>query len=288
MKEELNPVITVKGVAGLGNRLFTLAYALDVAKQISARVEVDWSDGQIGPRGADLFSEYFECTESLNGVTSDWRVHSREGDYVLSTFLTGLLTPLLRMGYVHSAEVWVSRHRRPYLILPLELEAKLRKKQMTCAAHLPMIESVAQLHRIQLKDEVQLRFDNSLPSDLAERIGVHVRHTDKRPKGDVHRLIERVKEEKVFLATDSAYIARLFRESCRDCVLVSTHLHDGNSSQGLHHLHFDTKLKRQVFEEALIDMYALSKTCLFLGQRNSSFSRVVSGRRNQVGVEFWS
>lgn len=66
--------ITVKGVAGLGNRIFTLANALEIASKSNRSVLVDWSDGQIYPKGLDSFSTYFDAPNA-SGIISDWGLY---------------------------------------------------------------------------------------------------------------------------------------------------------------------------------------------------------------------
>lgn len=281
-------VITVKGMAGIGNRLFTVAHAMRLAARKSARIEVDWSDGQIGPIGVDLFSDYFESSRNVRGIVSEWRIHSSDSDYTMSKPMTLILQPLLRAGIVESAEVWVSKNRKPRIIFPLELEFLFCKNSPICATHLPVQEHVDELLSIQIKGEVTKRFDRMLPTDLGNRVGVHVRYSDKRPEQDFQKLIQKVKNEKVLLATDSKEVQQTFLNECLDCVVLSTILHDGNSKKGLHHQEFDHAKKLHVFEESLLDLYALSRAGTFLGQFNSSFSRIVGIWREGQGVQFWS
>ena len=56
---QLEKYLIVKGCAGLGNRLFTIAEAVFYAKQTNRELYVDWSDGQFGELDQNVFYNYF-------------------------------------------------------------------------------------------------------------------------------------------------------------------------------------------------------------------------------------
>jgi len=61
--------LIVKGGAGLGNRLITLSNAIEYAKKTSRILLVDWSDGQFGVKGKNVFYDYF-CLNQINHTES--------------------------------------------------------------------------------------------------------------------------------------------------------------------------------------------------------------------------
>lgn len=81
--------LIVKGAAGLGNRLCSLANAIEYAKRTDRAIVVDWSDGLLGPRGTNAFPLYFELSgvdsaslEILSGSARSSSYPARWGDHI--------------------------------------------------------------------------------------------------------------------------------------------------------------------------------------------------------------
>ena len=156
--------VIVKGVAGLGNRLFTLAWAARVGRSLNRTIIADWSDGQIGPKGVDLFSEYFSSELIDSGLVSDWRIHSTSEDAAYK-----LLPPIYlfhfmsKIGLLHSEELWRRRSGNgPKYILPFEIDVRIRRNSV-CAAHLPATECESEIRQIFFNDTTCNRFDKMAP-----------------------------------------------------------------------------------------------------------------------------
>ena len=89
--------LVLKGCAGLGNRLFTLANAIAYAKKTSRVIYVDWADGQFAAPGKNAFYEYFSLTnvehitsideisglEKLSVYPKLWKTNKNKGLYDL-------------------------------------------------------------------------------------------------------------------------------------------------------------------------------------------------------------
>ena len=56
--------LLVKGCAGLGNRIFSVLDALNYCIKNNRRIVVDWSDGQFGKKGEDVFKDFFHVDDS--------------------------------------------------------------------------------------------------------------------------------------------------------------------------------------------------------------------------------
>lgn len=54
--------LIVKGICGLGNRLMTLANALEYSKKTGRIISIDWCDGMFASKGVNAFTEYFQIT----------------------------------------------------------------------------------------------------------------------------------------------------------------------------------------------------------------------------------
>src|SRR5690554_3770745 len=67
--------VILKGVAGLGNRLFTLANAIEYTLNNNRIIIVDWSDGQFSQKGNNIFPKYFELIDitkdDLSAISSN-------------------------------------------------------------------------------------------------------------------------------------------------------------------------------------------------------------------------
>ena len=281
--------VTVKGVAGLGNRLFTLAWAANLARTHKRIVFVDWSDGQIGPKGIDLFSEYFTSGLVHSGVVSDWRIHSTSEDAYYNLMPhQSLLNFMVKLGWLDSQEMWMRRSGHgPKYIFPFEIDLLLRKNSI-CGAHLPSKECQSELKQITFNNSTCSRFDKLMPADIGERVGLHIRHSDKKADVSFLPVISLLLKEKVFLATDSEFVLEKAKLMGLDFVCLTTILHDGKASGGIHHQAFSADEKRLSFEEGAMDMHCLTRCRQFYGQSNSSFSRVVKiWRGEKKNSQYW-
>lgn len=54
-----NKYVVVQRFVGLGNRLRTIAAALEYAERNNRTLCINWSDGMFGPIGKDAYSLYF-------------------------------------------------------------------------------------------------------------------------------------------------------------------------------------------------------------------------------------
>ena len=61
--------LILKGCAGLGNRLITLCNAIEYSQKSNRTLLVDWSDGQFGVKGDNIFYKYF-CLKEIQHIQS--------------------------------------------------------------------------------------------------------------------------------------------------------------------------------------------------------------------------
>ena len=66
----------IKGIAGLGNRLITLERGIQYAQSTGRKLYVDWRDGMNGPRGANVFYQYFKLN-SVDHITDPSEIVER-------------------------------------------------------------------------------------------------------------------------------------------------------------------------------------------------------------------
>ncbi len=55
--------LIVKGICGLGNRLMTLANALEYSEKTGRIISIDWCDGVFAAKGTNAFTQYFEIRD---------------------------------------------------------------------------------------------------------------------------------------------------------------------------------------------------------------------------------
>lgn len=117
---------------------------------------------------------------------------------------------------------------------------------------------------------------------LSNAIGVHIRYTDKKPQKQLDNLISNLQKEvdgksKIFLCTDNRDIEDDFVRIFGDKIIKTDKYIPKVEGEGIHiwaSLQNDNSLKRQMFEDSLMDMWLLSKCKFLYWQGNSSFSLI--------------
>lgn len=144
---------------------------------------------------------------------------------------------------------------------------------------------------IKLKDEYIDRFTNFAVSQyLNNRIGIHIRYTDKRPTTSLEHLFNMIdtiylpKSQGIFLSTDNPEIEELFRQRYKELVItyhkemppIGCNNVGKADFGGIHHwaINQDLETKKQLFEATIADMWLLSMCKYLLWQGNSSFSYI--------------
>lgn len=278
--------IEVKGVAGLGNRIFTLAFALHYAQKCNRKVAVDWSDGQIGPQGVDLFGLFFlvenyELDSISTGISA--KEYYRE-------FTNKYLQRLVR-AFSAGQTIWISKKINPLkhrvFLLPLGLQIPWRSN-LVCLEYLPTVMLPGIVRHIQLRNDIKLLATQLIPN-IKSMIGVHIRQSDKSPTKSIEELCDLLKTQQrsIFLATDNESVRDFLTSNLPDVVFVPQSLHDGKSKGGLHHRIVSPEEKLALFQNSLVDAYLLSQTAYFYGQSNSTFSLLVDAWREHENTSYW-
>lgn len=284
--------IEVRGLAGLGNRILSLAFALEVAQRHRRVVIVDWSDGRIGPVGADLFGDFFEVQNAEVTTIATGREVKR--DYrpidlwkIFRSDFFGRMIVRVTSGMT----LWVSkspfRKRSRRIVLPVDIQNPFRKK-LICLEYQPQGHRYHQVRQIQLQDRFKREAEQLMPN-IQSMLGVHVRFSDKKPTSSLEDLCAMLKEreEQIFLATDSLVVKEYLSAEIPNIACIPQRLHDGKSRGGLHHTKTLDDEKLLLFKNSLFDAYLLSQSKFFYGQSNSSYSLLVDAWRNGEDSAFW-
>jgi len=111
--------LILKGCAGLGNRLFTTCAAIAYAERNQRKLYVDWSDGQFGYKGENVFYKYFDLAgvdyvrsmpdnnnlHALSIYPKPWESNLGQGIYASFEFCDNDTFPALLKKIFHKANV---------------------------------------------------------------------------------------------------------------------------------------------------------------------------------------
>lgn len=154
--------------------------------------------------------------------------------------------------------------------------------------NVPFYKQVTLKRHVRLKSEIQERVDKFVSEQQLDKdtVGVHVRASGKKCYGDMQKFIRKLKAfnvekgiKRVFLCTDNAEIEELFKKEFSDSLVMQPKflpkIKEGET--GIHDLARDSKdadLQKRLTDEAVIDMFALSKVTYLFYQFGSTFSEI--------------
>lgn len=278
--------LVVKGLAGFGDRLLTLARAVQLAAATRRTLVIDWSDASwnhdtVVPKGFWHYCDLVGLPESLNIVRGDaetWTLLdslSSEGVATLPAEFKGAcrrVDYLLRGGRLCLGDV------------PIQLT-----EQEIVTAREPVVMYLAYCSgQVEpLLPHLRLRAPTQPPRAA---IGVHFRNTDKANSlADTLARVERAWRpgRKVWLATDDAAAVTAFRTRFGPDLEGLTPPPRPVSGGGIHHataaeLAAVGTTKERLLFDMMCDVVALRDCVLFVDSPNSLFSRIVHGLRAVV------
>lgn len=154
--------------------------------------------------------------------------------------------------------------------------------------NIPFYKQVTLKRHVRLKPEIQERVDKFVLEQQLDKdtVGVHVRASGKKCYGNIQKFIAKLKTfntekgiKRVFLCTDNAEIEELFKKEFPDSIVTQPkylpEIKEGET--GIHDLARDSKdanLQKRLTDEAVIDMFALSKVTYLFYQFGSTFSEI--------------
>lgn len=298
------PRVILKGRAGLGNRLYFLTHGIVYALATNRRLVVDWRDKTYSDDGGNAFPDYF----TLKNVPM---LSVAEGQRPCRSIYPTLWDGQLHKSVVECQKEFQAKHPEAD---KEELYRMLAKGVGMLELDRPEeVVVLWEYHHLlnALPAEVRLRFFPTTESNAIVRtiltlylevtprvreavaafrdsffqgrhvIGIHVRSSDKWPRVSlerglrmVTRLLTRTEDAVVFLATDNQSVLAEFQNRLGAHRVLSTEKWYPPVGKPAHQ-NSRCPSRRQNGFEALIDLYLLSHTDLFLFQDESSFSRIV-------------
>ncbi len=309
---EKTKYLIVKGVAGLGNRLFSVCDAIQYALRTKRVILIDWSEGLFGPKGKNIFYEYFQLKniphilslndipnqKSLSYFPSSWRDDLTNSIYDKYEFYTPTTSPVNKFEYV-LRKLSKIRNKESFSKYYGYWKVKDSVKKETednflpvghlldthhpedvvvyCDYNPPFIENNL-LNHLALKEDI-LNKINKLKENIfkGNTIGIHIRNTDKKPEREIKYLVNMLRSPKYkkyyfFIATDSYDVFE--RVNKYDNVVYYPKKIPIPSYGGIHHGRYTSEYDypEQMLEESIIDLWLLSQCDYLWYQGNSTYS----------------
>jgi len=287
--------IIAKGYYGLGGSLAVLASSMRLADKYNATLVVDWLDGVYGLKGKDIFNEVFELPIS--------NAHFRN--------VEGLrVWPAEWQGYYHKT-------------MPHKIVNGLQLSRVTSE----MVENSGELdkdnydcfvvsrddvywHRPEFKEEISryvrtlkpvARIRKNIDSYELGRacIGVHFRHGNGEKTvvppninwffEKVNGFLDKSPSSYILVCTDCIEVLRAFEKKYPGKI-VSSNKNYPDLGSGSMHLDNNNSERLQAIEEAIVDIWLMSKCSYIVGSK-SFFSGValkLSDGIEKENVKVWS
>ena len=284
-------ILLIKGKGGLGNRILSAVCGLIYADLSGRTPVIDWRDGSYAPLGDNAYPLLFNtpikstCAEIdkavcpvapaiwtgyLKASTQDMinkfmpKAHSSPKAYrVFCVDLEDLNVP------EDIAVYW------SYLPKFRRLTKHIRRDPRFTGRSIPCI--IKEYLDRYFTPNVRVRREvTRLTAQLgANPIGIHVRYTDRKiPLNSALSILRKrlmqVPDQPIFLATDNAHVQRKMKMEFANLYHINKHLPD--NGERLHWPATDVA-KLLEAENALIDMWVLSKCTRLIYSRQSTFSQ---------------
>ena len=261
--------LTVGLEGGLGNRMRVAAATASLAPHVKGKVAALWMpQWGMGCRFDDLFQPYHEANQVLRDATRTERFLTAR-PRPRNLFLSRYLHKVVFRDTIYSHQVTDLCHqqfdfadwanRGPVLLwswwdfFPWE-------PQLLSRLFRPL-------------PALALRIDERTASFSPHTIGVHIRRTDNQQsieESPTELFFEAIDDElaqhddtRVYLATDDEPSKQLLRQRYGDHrIITATHQAVRDTTDGI--------------QDALVEMYALSRTCHIYGSSGSSFSEIAA------------
>lgn len=220
--------LIIKGCAGIGNRLFVVSNAIEYCKITKRKLYVDWSDGQFGEKGRNVFYDFFTLKgidhlvdleeirgqESLSYYPIQWKDNLEKSIYDLfevveKNYLRRFPTFFYRRNRLsmlngYWRKITSSNNYGANVIgdmfnplnSPYGSQLSYNKKEnvLVYADFTPFFHDETFLNHIQLTQNLELKVaDFSQRNNLnTNTIGIHIRSTDKKPNKSLDVLFAKI------------------------------------------------------------------------------------------------
>ncbi|NET11883.1 MAG: tetratricopeptide repeat protein [Okeania sp. SIO1H6] len=273
--------IICKGKAGLGNRLYTLSHAIKYAKQMNRKLIVEWNDCYYSSHpDKNVFYDYFH----LINLDSSYR-----NSYDIPDYKKLSVAPLMWKKHLtkptnavlHGRLLWKLKDEYYGQRATIVTSKKYAEDIVVFTAHNPPLIQENLLEHVRLQPNLEKIIDEFVINYFSSKVvGLHVRWTDKKPNQKIDILFDLVdsildKEfnVKIYIATDNIEIIDKFQKKYGNLVIFRQKWFPASSGETLHHAHQKRPVE-EIFFDALIGMFLLSRCNYLIYQDNSSFSHI--------------
>ncbi len=284
--------LLVKGIAGLGNRVFSALNGILYARLTGRKLLIDWSDTDYSRDGTNVFHRLFTCpsysptdripeTDSVRpGV---WRGHLHEPVRLIAEHYGYNPYGIRRYLSINLSKL---DYEEDLLVLVTYSEQMQRlhrhfRGQFQELAELPAMAILLKLLREELipRPEVRDQVAQFQRSCFGPRtVGVHARYSDYRVRfvtiiRRLNALLKRVPGLRIFLSTDNIAIKHMFEENYSD-VVTTPHWYP---RPGLS-IHKNPDCPDPVASAiaGLVDLYLLAECDYLVVDTSSSFAYLAS------------
>ena len=293
MAEPTDRVLVIKAKSGFGNRILAATTGIVLAHLTGRQPAIDWREGMYVPVGTNLYPLLFDVARSAVPERYDG-----EHDVAPAIWSGRLRDQPIDLVLQH----FPNSHKSPFVYRKLSLDLAKPASDARVGVFWSYLPKLARLRRQMRRDS---RFAGRTEGEVVREaidafftpnerilrevdclfagrerpvIGVHIRYTDRRaPLAKIERALagarRRMPGAPIFLATDNAEVEQRIRDRF-DGVFV----HAKELAAGGGPLHLDAVLADPVreAENALVDMWALSRCDLLIHSRHSTFSEAAA------------
>ncbi|MEI2418820.1 nodulation protein NodZ [Arthrospira platensis SPKY2] len=273
--------IICKGKAGLGNRLYTLSHAIKYAKEMNRKLIVEWNDCYYSSHPEK--NVFYDCFRLIN-LDSSYR-----NSYEIPNYKKLSVAPQMWKQHLtkptnavlHGRLLWKLKDEYNSQRATIITSKKYAEDIVVFTAHNPPLIERSLLQHVRLQPNLEKTIDEFVVNYFSSTVvGVHVRWTDKQPNQKIDILFERInailnKESnaKIYIATDNQKIIDSFQQTYRNQLIFRQKWFPTSSGETLHHAHQKRPVE-DIFFDAVIEMFLLSKCNYLIYQDNSSFSNI--------------
>ena len=266
--------LLLKGCAGLGNRIFSILNALEYCKSNNRKLVVDWSDGQFGRKGINVFPNYFrindECyydgpIEKIYEIQDcnpmSWKNKLSLSIYDLyedgrPSFLVKQLPSVFFNNNFKNRlnNLWIKKHKknqknkynikdildRDNMTFGHLLSNNLNNELIIYADFIPHVKKIGLIDKLQLNISLVNEINDwSNKYALSKNyIGLHIRYSDKKPNKRIDVLISFIQnnygDHPIYLATDNKEIENVFRKEFSNLISYPKNIPDEVAGRGIH------------------------------------------------------
>lgn len=261
--------VTVVPVGGMGNRMRVMAGAVALQQQLGAKLKMVWfKDEGLNASFASLFKPFdFEAVEMMDDEQGCcmWRFDRPRRK---NLFLPHLFQQLRYDACIYEKSVYgLMQSKFDFARWATERDVYLA----TYSKFFAYTHSTLQKLFVPV-DALQRQIDMRCERFTSHTVGVHVRRTDHVEAIQASPLelfyerlnaeINRCADTRIYLATDSEEVKQDMRARYGNRIICSDEKADRTSQAGI--------------EEAIVELYALSRTQKIYGSFQSSFSEIAS------------